>query len=143
MKTGEGRAATDILHRTDGACDTIVINRDALEGFIIVYDFTTDVQDDDNMTMSNVLAITSATPNPFSSSTNIALNVPTTSQLTVEVFDAVGNKVATLANEVYSAGKHNIEWDGTANGVSIANGTYTVRITDGVTSATQQIVLVR
>ena len=143
MKTGEGRAATDILHRTDGACDTIVINRDALEGFIIVYDFTTDVQDDDNMTMSNVLAITSATPNPFSSSTNIALNVPTSSQLTVEVFDAVGNKVATLANEMFSAGKHNIEWDGTANGVSIANGTYTVRITDGVTSATQQIVLVR
>jgi hypothetical protein len=143
MKTGEGRSASDIIHRTDGACDEIVINRDALQGFIIVYDFTTDVADDDHMTLSNVLAISSAKPNPFSTSTNITINVPTTKRVAVEVYDVVGNKVATLADDVFTSGSHVIEWNGTSNGLALANGTYTVRITDGVASATQQIVLVR
>ena len=83
MKTGEGNAAADIIHATDGACDTIIINRDALEGFIIVYDFTTSV-DGGEMTMSNVLAVTNTKPNPFNTSTTITFNVPTSSNVTVE-----------------------------------------------------------
>ena len=51
--------------------------------------------------------------------------------------------MATLADEFLSAGEHALEWNGTSNGVSLANGMYTVRITDGTASATQQIVLVR
>ena len=143
MKTGEGNHAADIIHATDGSCDTIIINRDALEGFIIVYDFTTNVDDNDNMTLSNVLAVTNAKPNPFNTSTTITFNVPTSSNVTVEIFDAVGSKVATLADEFLSAGTHALEWNGTSNGVGHANGMYTVRITDGTASATQQIVLVR
>ena len=143
MKTGEGRSASDILHRTDGACDTIVISRDALQGFIIVYDFTTPVEEEGDMTLSNVLTISSAKPNPFTSTTAITFNVPASNKVAIEVYDVVGNKVATLANEVYAAGMHTIEWNGTSNGVSLANGTYTVRVTDGAASATQQVVLVR
>ena len=142
MKTGEGRSAADIIHDTDGACDTIVISRDALKGFIIVYDFTTDVAEG-NETMTNVLAITKTAPNPFAASTMISFNVPTTKVVTVEVFDAVGNKVATLANDLFTAGQHSIEWNGTSNGMSVANGMYTVRISDGFATATQQVVLAR
>ncbi len=142
MKTGEGRSAADILHRTDGACDTIVISRDALKGFIIIYDFTTDVAED-NETMTNVLAITKTAPNPFAASTVITFNVPATKPVSVEVFDAIGNKVATLANDLFSAGQHSIEWNGTSNGLTLANGMYTVRISDGFATATQQVVLAR
>lgn len=142
MKTGEGRSLADIEHRTDGSCDTLIIKRDALKGFIIVYDYTTSV-DDENPTLSNVLAITKTAPNPFSSSTTITFNVPTSNMVTVEVFDAVGSKVATIANDMFSAGMHNIEWNGTSNGVALANGMYTVRVSDGNTSATQQLIIVR
>ncbi len=141
MKTGEGRSAPDILHK-GGDCDTLVISRDAIEGFIIVYDFTSPVNEGD-MTISNVLAVTNAKPNPFASETALTFNVPSTSFISVEVFDAVGNRVTTLANDVFTAGQHTINWNGTAEGVSVANGMYTVRISDGVHSGTYQLVLVR
>lgn len=141
MKTGEGRSAADVIHKTDGSCDTIIISRDALKGFIIVYDYTTSVDDED--VFAGGLAISKSVPNPFATATNITFTVPGLNMVSVEIFDALGNRVATLVNEVLSAGQHTIEWDGTANGTSVANGMYTVRVSDGTATATQQVVLAR
>ncbi len=141
MKTGEGRSASDILHKS-GDCDTLVISRDAIQGFIIVYDQTTPVNEE-TMVQSNILAVTKAMPNPFSSATTISFNVPTASRIAVDIYDAVGNKVVSLANDMFDAGQHSISWNGTANGLNVANGMYTVRISDGSQSATYQLVLVR
>lgn len=141
MKIGNGSSVSDIVHTTDGSCDVITINRTSLEGFVIVYDFTTPVEE--ITTPSNVLSIVDAAPNPFSTSTAITFNAPGTKVVTVEIFDAIGAKVATLASELFTAGNHTIDWNGTSNGTSMSSGLYTVRISDGTTSATQQIVLVR
>ncbi|NQW30577.1 MAG: T9SS type A sorting domain-containing protein [Ignavibacteria bacterium] len=141
MKTGKGRSAADILHHDDSGraeCDTIIIIRDALRGFIIVYDYTTDVNDEVPV-VADGLAITKTSPNPFATSTNIAFSVPATSRVTVEVYNSVGTKVATLANQVYGVGQYSIEWN--ASGVS--NGMYTVRISDGSKSVTQQVSVVK
>lgn len=141
MKTGNGRSAADIGHKTDGSCDTLVISRDALQGFIIVYDFTTAVTETEAPTAD--LAITSAAPNPFSESTMITFSTPVTQLVSVEIYNAIGSKVATLAKSTFDAGRHMIEWNGTSNGSALSNGVYTCRISDGVHSVTQQIVLVR
>ncbi|MBL0321948.1 MAG: T9SS type A sorting domain-containing protein [Candidatus Kapabacteria bacterium] len=140
MKTGAGRSASDIRLDTVGACYTLVISRDAVRGFIIVYDFASGVDDEDPTTD---LSITSTAPNPFSTSTAITFNVPTTKNVAVEIYDAIGTRVATLANDVFTAGSHTIEWNGLANGVMMSSGLYTVRVTDGVRSSTQQVVFVR
>ena len=146
MKTGEGRSASDIQHRTSGttgsSCDTLIISRDAIRGFIIVYDFTSDVGDEDAVSM-NDLAITNTAPNPFSTSTAITFNVPSATNVTVEIYNAIGTRVATLANDMFAAGSHTIEWNGLTNGVMMSSGLYTIRVTDGVHSATQQVVFVR
>ncbi len=141
MKTGEGRSVADIQHKVANGCDTIIIIRDALKGFIIVYDYTTAV--DNEGTITTDLAITQTAPNPFSSSTAISFSTPGTKMISVEIYDAIGTKVATLANDMFSAGSHTIEWNGTSNGVALSSGLYTVRIADGTKSVTQQIVLVR
>lgn len=141
MKTGKGRSAADIIHRDDSgraSCDTIVIIRDALRGFIIVYDYTTDVNDE-NPTMVNDLSITKTAPNPLAASTMIGFNVPATSRVTIEVYNAVGSKVATLANQVYSTGQYSVEW----NATGMSNGMYTIRISDGSKSVTQQVSVVK
>jgi hypothetical protein len=140
MKTGAGRSASDIRLDTVGACYTLVISRDAVRGFIIVYDFASGVDDEDPTTD---LSITSTAPNPFSTSTAITFNVPSTKNVAVEIYDAIGTRVATLANDVFTAGSHTIEWNGLANGVMMSSGLYTVRVTDGVRSSTQQVVFVR
>ncbi len=141
MKTGVGRSAADILHKEANGCDTIIISRDAIRGFIIVYDFTSSV--DDGTEITTGLAITNTVPNPFTTSTNISFNVPTTQKVAVEVYDAIGTRVATLTNEVFTPGVHTIEWSGIANGAVLPSGLYTVRVTDGQQSATQQVVFVR
>lgn len=141
MKTGNGRSAADIGHRTDGSCDTLVISRDALKGFIIVYDFTTAVNETEAPLAD--LAITSAAPNPFSESTQITFSTPVSQLVSVEIYDAIGTKVVTLAKSTFDAGRHMVEWNGTSNGFALANGVYTCRISDGTRSVTQQIVLVR
>lgn len=142
MKLGNGNSVADIIHTTDGACDVITIHRTSLEGFVIVYDFTTPVEEE-TTTPSNVLSIVDAAPNPFTTSTAITFNAPGTKVVTVEIYDAIGAKVATLASELFTAGNHTIDWNGMSNGTSMSSGLYTVRISDGTASATQQIVLVR
>lgn len=149
MKTGEGRGAADILHNPGGAgnagpCDTLVIIRDALKGFIIVYDFTTDVNDDEQeLSITNVLAVTKSAPNPFTTSTSVTFFTPTSANVKVEVYDAMGSKVVTLADDLFSAGSHMLEWNGASSNGVVASGTYTIRVSDGASTATHQVVLVR
>jgi predicted outer membrane repeat protein len=143
MKTGEGRSIASVQHRVSAAgdCDTLVITSTAIEGFIIVYDFTTDVENGEDV--PTALAITATAPNPFTTSTSISFAVPTPSMVAVDIYDAIGNRVATLTNDVYNAGVHSVEWNGAANGVALPNGIYTVRVSDGTNSTSQQVVLVR
>jgi hypothetical protein len=146
MKTGGGYSAADILHLHDttnpNSCDTLIVSRTTIPGFIIVYDFTTDVNDRE-LTITNVLSLTDAVPNPFTTSTSITFNNPTPSNISVDVYDATGMKVVTLANEFYEAGAHTIEWNGASSRGVVASGLYTIRVSDGTTSATHQVVLVR
>jgi flagellar hook assembly protein FlgD len=119
-----------------------VIKRDALKGFIIVYDFTTDVNDEE-LTITNVLAITKSAPNPFTTSTQVTFYTPAGGNVKVEVYNSMGSKVVTLADEFFAAGSHSLEWNGASQTGVVASGTYTIRVTDGATTSTQQVVLVR
>jgi hypothetical protein len=49
-------------------------------------------------------------PNPFNPSTVIGYQLPVSSFVTMKVYDALGNEVATLVNEYKIAGKHEVEF---------------------------------
>lgn len=142
MKTGTGKSIPSVQKRdgVNSECDTLLINITSIEGFVIVYDFTSPVNEEET---ASTFAITGVAPNPFAGTTTITFNVATAAKVGVDIYDAVGTRVATVANEVYSAGKHSVQWDGTTNGVALASGTYTVRISDGTNTATQQVVVIR
>jgi len=72
-------------------------------------------------------------PNPFERTTSIRLEVPRASDVRVEIFDALGRRVRTLANQVFRPGVHSLEWDGSdSRGVRLGPGVYMVRmISDG------------
>ena len=57
-----------------------------------------------------------AYPNPFNASITISYNLPKTTDVALEIFNILGNKVATLVDMTQPAGHHQITWE--ADGVS-------------------------
>jgi endonuclease/exonuclease/phosphatase family metal-dependent hydrolase len=78
-------------------------------------------------------------PNPFNPSTNIRYQVPQTGHVTIEVYDIVGRRVATLVNETRDAGFHVVAFDGS----TLASGVYLYRMHVGEFVQTMKLMLVK
>ncbi|QJW89668.1 S8 family serine peptidase [Spirosoma taeanense] len=78
-----------------------------------------------------------AYPNPFSGSTTISYSLPQDEFVRVEVQDITGRKVKTLVNEQKSAGKHEVQFDGSA----LPSGTYLFNVTTGTTITSKRLVV--
>ena len=83
-------------------------------------------------------------PNPFNPVTAINFELPVTSQVTLEVYNLLGQKVATLVNEFREAGAHTVVWDGRNElGQSVSTGLYLYRIDAGDFSATKKMIMLK
>ena len=82
-------------------------------------------------------------PNPFNPSTIIPYQLATTSQVRLEVFNILGQRVATLVDDQQAAGAYRARWDGTdAAGGAAASGVYFYRLTVAGAQWTGKMVLV-
>ena len=73
-------------------------------------------------------------PNPFNPDTTIPLRVGAVGgRLRLEVFNAAGQRIRTLVDDVLPAGERSVSWDGRdSDGRPVSSGTYIYRaITDG------------
>lgn len=66
-------------------------------------------------------------PNPFNPSTTISYALPQRSHVTLKVYDVLGREVATLIDDDYEAGAHEVVWDASGQ----ASGVYFYRISAG------------
>ena len=73
-------------------------------------------------------------PNPFNPSTIIPYELAATTQVRLEVFNTLGQRMATLVDGEQGVGTYSVQWDGTdATGQAVAAGMYLYRLTvDGV-----------
>jgi hypothetical protein len=78
-------------------------------------------------------------PNPFNPTTTIQYEIPVTSQVTLTVFDELGQEVQTLVNTVERPGRHEVRFDG----ARLASGTYFCRLQAGSYVQTKKLLLVR
>ena len=82
-------------------------------------------------------------PNPFNPSTLIPYQLSATSPVRLEVFNVLGQRVATLVNDAQGAGSYVARWDGTdAAGGAAASGVYFYRLTVADAHQTGKMVLV-
>lgn len=66
-------------------------------------------------------------PNPFNSSTTIEFRLRSEEQLSIEIFDILGRRIATVADKPFSAGYHTVSWNsGSSNGAAVTSGRYYV-----------------
>ncbi|MCW8804847.1 MAG: S8 family peptidase, partial [Ignavibacteriaceae bacterium] len=59
-------------------------------------------------------------PNPFNPSTTISFSIPQASNVKVEIYNVVGERVASLVNQTFEAGYHNLNFDAS----NLPSGTY-------------------
>lgn len=78
-------------------------------------------------------------PNPFNPSTSISYQIPFQSNVSIKVYDALGNLVKVLFNEEQSAGVHQVEF----NADKLASGIYFYRIQAGSFAQTKKMTLMR
>ena len=82
-------------------------------------------------------------PNPFNPSTLIPYQLSATSPVRLEVFNVLGQRVATLVDDAQGAGSYVARWDGTdAAGRAAASGVYFYRLTVAGAHQTGKMVLV-
>jgi hypothetical protein len=78
-------------------------------------------------------------PNPFNPITGISFSLPMASEVTLEIYNINGQKVATAAQDYFEAGTHTVEWDGT----NYASGVYLYKITAGDFTDTKKMLLLK
>ena len=67
----------------------------------------------DNGTIPQKVALQQSFPNPFNPSTTIRYGLPNRSQVTLTVFNTLGQQVSVLQNGEQEAGYHEVKFDGT------------------------------
>jgi hypothetical protein len=64
-------------------------------------------------------------PNPFNPTTSIAYDVPVASQVRIEVFNVLGQRITTLVDEHKAPGRYETLWNGTdESGSRVSSGIY-------------------
>jgi len=79
-------------------------------------------------------------PNPFNPTTTIEFNLPKTSEVTLKVFNILGEEVTTLVSDRLSAGSYSCEWSRTSG---IASGIYLYRLEAGDYIETRKMILMK
>jgi hypothetical protein len=78
-------------------------------------------------------------PNPFNPSTKIQFTVPTTSDINLDIYNVLGQKVATLVNEELATGTYEYEF----NATNLPSGNYFYTLTSGEQKLTKKMVFLK
>ena len=82
-------------------------------------------------------------PNPFNPSTMIPYQLPTAMYVRLEVFNILGQRVATLVDGEQPAGFHTASWDATDEaGQAVGAGVYLYRLSGAGVQATRSMLLI-
>lgn len=83
------------------------------------------VEDEAGNKLPKSFALRPCYPNPFNATTTIGYDLPIASQVKLEVYNLVGQKVVTLVDGRQSAGYKSITW----NGTEVTTGIYYYKLT--------------
>ena len=79
-------------------------------------------------------------PNPFNPSTNISFSMPNAANVSLKVYNVLGQEVASLINnKAMTAGTHSVAFDASA----LSSGMYIYRIEAGSYVSTKRMMLIK
>lgn len=112
---------------------------------MLLPDVLSDVDDPsgDNI-LPRVFTVSQNHPNPFNPSTTIEFDLTKRSQVHVDIYNVLGQRVCRILDEELSAGSHRVEWNGrTDYGEQASSGVYFYRIQAEGYTATKKMLLLK
>jgi hypothetical protein len=100
---------------------------------------STATSNDEEFGTPNAFALEQNYPNPFNPSTTIKFALPTTSNVTLTVYNMLGQKVSTLINDKMNAGFHSVPFDAS----NLASGMYIYRIEAASFTSIKKMLLIK
>jgi hypothetical protein len=117
------------MHNSKFAFDVLTQTQNAL-GFVSV--------EENPFSVINTYSLSQNYPNPFNPATVISFTLPEQTNVKVIIYDALGNQVDVIADEVKSAGSHSIKW----NAGNYASGIYLYKLeTDNFVQVRKMILM--
>jgi plastocyanin len=95
------------------------------------------VNDEDNN--PNKFQLSQNYPNPFNPSTKIRFSIPEESQVSIKIFNALGQDVSTILNNIVKSGTHSVDFDAS----ELTSGIYFYKITAGKLTDTKKMLLLK
>lgn len=103
-----------------------------------------DVADENSPELPTEFNLSQNYPNPFNPNTQISFTLPRKEDIKLEIFNLLGQKIITLADGLFSAGTHSVEWNGKdSDGEKISSGIYLYKISSENFSQTKKMCLIK
>lgn len=128
---GIGRS---ILHGNNG-----ITYISTLGNGIYSFDRTTITSIEENNEQQRKIKIISNYPNPFNPTTNIRFRLPEPTDVQIDIFNSIGQKVSTLIDRRMNTGTHSVTFD--ANG--LPSGVYIYQLKANGISTSKKMMLVK
>jgi len=94
--------------------------------------------------VASTFALNQNYPNPFNPSTEISFTLDEAADMNLSIFNMLGQKVRTLTSGSKPAGVYSLEWDGRDEmGQSVSTGVYLYTLSNGSTSITKKMALMK
>ena len=98
----------------------------------------------DDASLPEAFALHNNYPNPFNPVTNISFDIPEVAEVTLEIYNVMGQKVRTLAQGQHEPGRYKIQWNATNDyGQALSSGMYIYRIQAGDFVSVKKLVLIK
>ncbi|MBD3235006.1 MAG: T9SS type A sorting domain-containing protein [candidate division Zixibacteria bacterium] len=78
-------------------------------------------------------------PNPFNATTNIEYRLPESGHVSLEIFNLLGQRITTLIDSEFEAGRHTVKWDAS----NYSSGIYFYKLTAGDNVYTKRMTLLK
>lgn len=83
-------------------------------------------------------------PNPFNPNTTVKFQVPKTSDVTIKIYDMLGQEIRTLFSGQVMRGNYTVDWDGLNDaGQQMSSGSYIYRMVAGEFMQSKKMVYVK
>lgn len=132
-------ASIDFYTLPDTTSDTYHPGTYILLDELVLDNTLTDVKRSGEFSMPSAFSLSQNYPNPFNPTTLIEFAVPKKSQVSLRVYNLLGQEVKTLVDQEFQPGRYRATFDGSG----LASGMYLYRIQAGSFSQTQKMLLVK